>query len=68
MRHHLDDYYREQLSKYVDKYSVDYYFYNQSDDSICLSPYCDALEIEVNCTITMGYQYHRVMYYELVRG
>ena len=66
IEHHLRDYYEKSVSRYVKDYEVDFYFYNQEDDSICLSNYCDAVEIKIDATLILSYKYHRVMYYELV--
>lgn len=58
-------YYDKTLTKYVKDYDIEIYFYNTNDNSMCLTSYCDGLEIRVDATILLTYQYHRVMYYEL---
>ena len=65
---HLDEYYQKSLSKYVQEYEVNYYFYNKIDESICVEDYCDALEVSVDAKLLVTYNYHRVMYYELRRN
>ena len=62
----LDYYYEKAITKYTAKYSVDYYFYNKEDDSMCVSELCNAVEISVTATLDFSYQYKRVMYYELL--
>ena len=61
----LSHYYNKSLSRYCKDYSVDYYFYNKVDGSLCLNNRCDAVEITVNCKLIMNYTFYRVMYYEL---
>ena len=61
----LSHYYSKSLSRYCKDYTVDYYFYNKADGSMCLNNRCDAVEITVNCKLIMNYTFYRVMYYEL---
>lgn len=61
----LSHYYSKSLSRYCKDYTVDYYFYNKADGSMCLNNRCDAVEITVNCKLIMNYIFYRVMYYEL---
>ena len=61
----LSHYYSKSLSRYCKDYTVDYYFYNKSDGSMCLNNRCDAVEITVSCKLIMNYTFYRVMYYEL---
>ena len=61
----LSHYYSMSLSRYCKDYSVDYYFYNKVDGSMCLNNRCDAVEITVSCKLIMDYTFYRVMYYEL---
>ena len=61
----LSHYYSKSLSRYCKDYSVDYYFYNKADGSMCLNNRCDAVEITVSCKLIMDYTFYRVMYYEL---
>ena len=65
---HLNEYYKKTLTKYVDDYTVSYYFYDQYDKSMCVEQYCTAVEIGVDAKLTLTYKYHRVMYYELYRS
>ena len=68
MEEHLNEYYDKALSKYVKDYEVGYYFYDQYDKSMCVERYCTAVEISVDAKVSLTYNYHRVMYYELYRG
>lgn len=59
----LDDkltyYFDTSLKKYVNRYEVDYYYYNQSDYSICQSSYCDAIEITLTADILFNVHYQK---------
>lgn len=61
----LNSYYENQLPRYCKSYQVDYYYYNPIDESMCLSDKCNAVEISINCKLTMNYDYSRIMYYEI---
>ena len=63
---HLTKYYDEALTKYVKEYDISFYFYNREDESICTSTYCDGVEITIDAKLLLTYNYHRVMFYELV--
>ena len=65
---HLLHYYNKTIPRYCSDYTIDFYFYNKEDESICISDYCDALEVDINAKVALGYNYHRVMYYELTKG
>ena len=60
-------YYKNSLSRYVNDYSVDFYYYNLLDRSMCLSEDCSGVEITVECKLMLTQEYKRVMYYE-IRG
>lgn len=61
----LSRYYKKCLTRYCKDYTIEYYFYNKADGSMCLDNRCDAVEITVNCKLIMDYTFYRVMYYEL---
>lgn len=62
------EYYDRALSKYVEDYEVSFYFYNPSDESMCLLKFCNAVEITVDADLILNYKYHRVMMYEVKGG
>lgn len=68
VKQHLLNYYEKALPKYCKNYSVDFYFYNPINDSMCISDYCDAVDVEIIATLNYSYIYHRVMYYEIRKG
>ena len=61
----LDDYYEKSVGKYTDDYETEYYFYDRHDGSMCVDSYCNAVEVTVTAQLELGYQYKRIMFYEL---
>ena len=61
-------YYDQTLSRYSKERTIDFYYYDLADGSMCLRNYCDAVEITIDCKLMMTYTFHRVMYYELRRN
>lgn len=58
-------YYDHIIPRYSKNYTVDFYYYNLNDQSMCLTDSCEGVEITINCKLNITYDYHRVMYYEL---
>lgn len=58
-------YYDHIIPRYSKNYTVDFYYYNLEDQSMCLTDSCEGVEITINCKLNITYDYHRVMYYEL---
>lgn len=58
-------YYNNIIPRYSKNYTVDFYYYNLTDQSMCLTNNCDGVEITINCKLNLTYDYHRVMFYEL---
>lgn len=58
-------YYDHSIPRYSKNYEVSFYYYNSSDQSMCLTDYCDGVEITIDCKLILTYEYHRVMYYEM---
>ena len=55
----LTYYFDNNLSKYVSRYTLDFYYYNQSNDSICKTDYCDAIEITLKADILLTVSYQK---------
>lgn len=53
------------LSRYVDSYEVDYYFYNPNNNGVCEIDDCKGVEITFKTQITDFYKYENTMYYEI---
>ncbi|MBO4667994.1 MAG: hypothetical protein J5666_07735 [Bacilli bacterium] len=58
-------YYDHILPRYTKDYEVEFYYYNSSDESVCLYNECDGVEITINCKLNITYNYHRVMFYQI---
>lgn len=61
-------YYEERLSPYFKSYDVDFYYYNQSNHSICVNDYCNAVEINVSGNYMFNFQYEKTLKYEIHKG
>lgn len=58
-------YFAFSMSKYTDNYSINFYYYNPFDHSVCLSDSCHAVEVKVNATLILNYRYSKTMYYQI---
>lgn len=58
-------YYDKIIPRYSKDYTVEFYYYNLSDQSMCLTDNCEGIEITINCKLNLTYDYHRVMFYEI---
>ena len=64
----LTSYFDYSMPKYTSDYSLDFYYYNPNNHSICLSTSCHAVEVTINATLTLNYKYSKTIYYEIRRG
>ncbi len=55
----LTSYFDKSLERYTTSYSVDFYYYNQEDESVCRSDYCDAVEITLNAKVMVAMTYQK---------
>lgn len=55
----LTSYFHSTLHKYTEKYTVEYYYYNQEDFSYCTSSTCDAIEITLTSKIFINFNYQK---------
>ena len=61
----LTSYFDYSMPQYTDDYSLNFYYYNPTNHSVCLKPQCKAVEVTVNASLALGYQYSKTMYYEI---
>lgn len=61
----LTSYFNHSMPNFTNDYSLTFYYYNQSDYSICLDEEPTAVEIEVNALLMLNYHYQKTMYYEI---
>ena len=64
----LKTYYDDNLKKVLPNYTMDLYFYNQNDQSICTSDSCQAVEVTISGTYMMVFKVSRSISYEIHRG
>lgn len=57
----LTSYVDKSIYKYTDRYSLDLYYYDQDDYSICRGDYCNAVEVTLNARITLFDNYSKTM-------
>lgn len=62
------DYYSSTIGLLFKSYNVDFYYYNQNNQSICVSDYCNAVEITVSGNYFLSFNYERVVTYEIHKG
>lgn len=61
-------YYQNNLSDYFKTYDVSFYYYNQSDESICVNDQCNAVEITIDGIYMFNFHYERTINYEIHKG
>ena len=64
----LLNYYNSALKRHTKTVNVNLYFYNQEDQSICVSNECDAVEVNVYGKCVLTFQYSRTIFYEIHKG
>ena len=62
------NYYKNILPRYTKNYEVEFYYYNSSDESVCIYDQCDGVEITIDCKLNVTYDYHRVMFYQIMEN
>lgn len=55
----LTYYFDSNLKKYVSKYYLEYYYFNQDDYSICRGNRCQAVEISLKADIVLNVKYNK---------
>lgn len=61
----ISSYFAYHMPRYTNEYSLSYYFYNIADHSLNMSENVQAVEVTINASIVLAYQYTRTMYYEI---
>ncbi len=68
LRNNLEEYYDKNLKKTLKDYSMDLYFYNQVDHSICVTDKCDAVKVTINGSFFFTIEVTRTINYEIHKG
>ena len=53
----LTSYFDKNIKKFTDKYTVEYYYYYQKDESMCVSDECDAVKITLKADLFLFTRY-----------
>lgn len=61
----LNTYYSKILPRYCKSFTTDYYYYNPSNGSMCISNHCYAFEVTIDCKLNAAYTLERIMYYQI---
>ena len=56
---YVDHYLEDNLTHYVTHYEASVYFFNEEDDTICTSEYCQAVKISLECEINYLFHYSK---------
>lgn len=65
LEQNLTSYFDYSMPSFTNDYSLDFYYYNQDDYSICLDDEPTAVEVKVSANLALNYHYQRTMYYEI---
>lgn len=61
----ISSYFAYHMPRYTSEYSLSYYYYNIADHSLNMSDDVQAVEVTINASIVLAYQYSRTMFYEI---
>lgn len=61
-------YFKNEASKYVKDYVINYYFYNTKDGGVCDIKNCQGVEINIEATLLFFHDYKKTIYYEIKEG
>lgn len=61
----LTSYFNYSMQKYVDDYSLDFYYYNPDNHSYCTTNKCSAVEITLKADLILNYRYEKTLFYEI---
>ena len=64
----LDNYYSEAIGNHLSSYTVEKYYYNQSDKSLCVNEHCNAIEVTVSGSYSYLFNFSRTISYEIHYG
>ena len=64
----ITSYFAFHMPRYVENYELDFYYYNLIDHSLDMNEKVKAVEVSLNATVTLYYQYQKTMYYEIRRN
>ncbi len=65
LQENVREYFAFHMPRYSEDYSLDYYYYNVNDHSLDMSDTPKAVEVTINASLILSYQYRKTMYYEI---
>lgn len=61
----LTSYFDFHMERYTSDYSLSYYYYKPEDHSLDMSEETHAVEVLIEASLVLSYQYEKTMYYEI---
>ena len=61
----LTSYFACSMKHYVDDYTLDFYYYNNTNYAYCTSDKCGGIEITLKADLTLNYHYSKTIFYEI---
>ena len=61
----LTSYFNALMKRYADDYTLDFYYYNPSNHSLCVSENCSAIEVTVEANLVLNYHYEKTLFSEI---
>lgn len=68
LKENYKNFLEKEIEKYVDSYTVNYYFYNLENGGFCDVNNCQGVEIYFSAKIMLIYEYQQTLKYEIHRG
>ena len=65
LEENINRYFSYSMPTYTNDYELSYFYYNPNNHAICLEDKCYAVEVSVNATLALAFQYQRTMFYEI---
>lgn len=65
LKDNIDSYFAFHMPRYTEDYSLGYYYYNIYDHSLDMSDEPHAVEVTLNASLILSYNYQKTMCYEI---
>ena len=65
LEENITSYFTFHMARYSSDYELDFYYYNPIDHSLNMSDEIKAVEVTVDASLFLYYQYHKTMFYEI---
>lgn len=64
----VNDYYKNSVTNYVESYTVNFYYLNTGDKSMCLNNYCQAVELNFSAHVCLNVNYEKILQFQIEKG